>query len=277
MQNILLKALKLLRRNVAKFPVNGNAFCTACGSQIGRFLPYRGGWKGAPSLMIKLEIIGSDLDRFGCPKCGSHDRERHLMLYFEKFGIWEKFSGAKILHFAPEPILSKKITDCQPLDYILADLYPTELRIKKVDIQNMPFEACRFDFVICNHVLEHVDDDFKALTEIYRVLKEGGLAILQTPYSARLKTTFSDPGIDSDNLRLELYGQEDHVRLFGSDIVSRFESCGLRARLAWHECELSHIDPSRYGVNVREPFFMFEKKTAADNAVANAHIQASAA
>lgn len=259
MRNFLSKAWNVLRRNIAKIPVGGGAFCTACGSHIGRFLPYRTGWKGAPLLMISLEMIGSDLDRFSCPKCGSHDRERHLMLYFEKLGIWEKFNGARILHFAPEPRLSEKISACQPANYILADLYPTASNIQKIDIHNIPFEADFFDLVICNHVLEHVADDQKALTEICRVLKKGGLAILQTPYSAKLKTTFSDPGIDTDDLRLKIYGQEDHVRLFGADIVSRFESCGLTSRLARHETALAHIRSELFGVNEKEPFFMFEK------------------
>lgn len=259
MPDFLSKALNVLRRNVAKIPVNDEAFCTACVSHIGRFLPYRNGWKGAPPLMVGLEMIGSDLDRFSCPKCGSHDRERHLMLYFEKFGIWKKFNGARILHFAPEPRLSEKISACQPANYILADLYPTAPNIQKVDIHNIPYETDFFDFVICNHVLEHVTDDQHALNEICRALKKGGLAILQTPYSAKLKTTFSDPGIDTDELRLQLYGQEDHVRLFGADIVSRFESCGLTSRLAQHETSLAHIRPDRFGVNNKEPFFMFEK------------------
>jgi hypothetical protein len=259
MRSFLSRAWNVLRRNVAKIPVGNGAFCTACDSRVGRFIPYRKGWKGAPPLMISLEMVGSDLDRFSCPKCGAHDRERHLMLYFEKLGIWEKFNGARILHFAPEPKLYEKISVCKPAKYILADLYPTASNIQKVDIHNTPFEADFFDFVICNHVLEHVADDQQALSEIFRILKKGGLAILQTPYSAKLKATFSDPGIDTDDLRLQIYGQEDHVRLFGADIVSRFESCGLISRIVMHKTALAHIQPERFGVNAKESLFLFEK------------------
>ena len=96
-----------------------------------------------------------------------------------------------------------------------------------MDILDMPLESESFDFVIANHVLEHVSDDLKALTEIRRVLRVGGYAILQTPYSSKLHHTWQDPGIADDAARLQAYGQEDHVRLFGRDIFARITSAGL--------------------------------------------------
>jgi SAM-dependent methyltransferase len=259
MHNSLAKAWRLLRREIAKIPIGNSRFCTACNSRIGRFLPYRKGWKGMPPLMIGLDVIGSDVDHFSCPKCGAHDRERHLILYFERLDLWRNLKGARVLHFAPELRLSEKISNCHPDIYIRADLIPAATKIMKMDIHDIPFEDGCFDFVICNHVLEHVDDDQKALAEIHRVIKSGGMAILQTPYSAKLKVTFSDPGIDTDDLRLQLYGQEDHVRLYGADIASRFESCGLSSRMQEHNALLPDIQAERFGVNAKEPLFLFSK------------------
>ena len=108
-------------------------------------------------------------------------------------------------------------------------------------------------------MLEHVDDDLLALSELRRVLKVGGYAILQTPFSNKLTRTFSDPGIDSNYARFQAYGQEDHVRLYGRDIIARIESAGLKSRVATHDEVLADIDPLKFGVNDKEPFLLFER------------------
>jgi SAM-dependent methyltransferase len=104
-----------------------------------------------------------------------------------------------------------------------------------------------------------VDDDLKALTEIYRVLKPGGHAILQTPYSAKLHHTWEDPGIDDDAARLQAYGQIDHVRLFGRDIFARFASTGLASCVRQHHELLPDVNAAVFGVNPREPLFLFRR------------------
>ena len=93
-----------------------------------------------------------------------------------------------------------------------------------------------------------------------RVLKVGGIAVLQTPFSPILSRTFSDPGIVSDVARLHAYGQEDHARLYGKDIFERFESAGLKSHVTWHNEIISDLDPAVEGVNVAEPFLMFTRK-----------------
>lgn len=244
-------------RQMAKIPL-GRKYCCICNNSFASFIPYQG-WKNTPRLMAALDVVGSDARQFTCPKCYSHDRERHLFLYFKKFEFLNRFRGANILHFAPEPKLRKIVETQQPERYIKCDLYPNEPDIVKVDMTNIPYDSETFDFVIANHVLEHVDDDMKALAELFRVLKKGGCAILQTPYSRKLSVTWSDRGISSEFARLNAYGQEDHVRLYGSDIFSRFQSVGFVAQIAYHCDALPEIDPVRYGVNVNEPFFQFEK------------------
>ena len=209
--------------------------------------------------MVALQTIGSNVEHFGCPYCGCHDRERHLLLYLTAHGVIDRFESAAILHFAPERRLSGIIEARSPGRYVKGDLYPTSEDIETIDMLAIDYPSESFDFVIANHVLEHVENDLLALSELRRVLKVGGYAILQTPYSNKLTKTFSDPGIDSDSARYQAYGQEDHVRLYGSDIVARIESAGFRSRVATHQEMLADIDPMRFGVNEKEPFFLFEK------------------
>lgn len=234
--------------------------CVVCDRMVGGFLPYRSGRSSLSGAMRLLELNGSDLDHFECPRCGATDRLRHLKLYLEAEDLLARMKGCRVLHFAPEKKLVEMIRRSLPAEYVLADLEPPSPEIVRVDITKMPFPNAAFDFLIANHVLEHVDDLAAALAEIERVLAPNGLAILQTPYSLVLTGTFEDPGICTDEARLELYGQEDHVRLFGNDIVEQMTRLsGLRSCMRTHAEVLPAIDARKYGVNPLEPFFLFRK------------------
>lgn len=222
-------------------------------------MPYRSGLRGVPGLMRTLDMVGSDPDHFECPRCGAHDRERHLLMYMRASGLLDDLRGRAVLHFAPEKRLSRFIRDAQPARYLPCDLFPHSPEIERVDMLDMPFEAGTIDVVIANHVLEHVSDDARALSEILRVLKPGGFAILQTPYSGRLHRTWQDAGIDDPQARLQAYGQEDHVRLFGRDIFERITAAGFESCVRQHAELLNDIDPARAGINPAEPFFLFRK------------------
>jgi SAM-dependent methyltransferase len=208
---------------------------------------------------VHLDVVGSDLDNYECPKCGATDRERHLQLYCIHTGLEKQIAGAKILHFAPERHFSKFVQNAGPAQYIKADLYPTSADVQKVDMLEMPFQDESFDIVIANHVLEHVGDDRAALREIRRVLRQGGSAILQTPFGSVLHETLEDEGITSDFLREFLYGQVDHVRLYGRNIFDVFASAGFSPAVIRHDDVLSNIDAVMSGVNAREPFFLFKR------------------
>jgi ubiquinone/menaquinone biosynthesis C-methylase UbiE len=126
-------------------------------------------------------------------------------------------------------------------------------------VTKIQYPDSHFDIVICNHVLEHVPDDRRALSELFRVLKPGGLAILQTPYSSVLTNSFSDPAIDTNELRYVCYGQEDHVRIYGRDFFARIEEAGFQMRLRTHEECLSDLDASYFGVNPMEDLILAAK------------------
>lgn len=254
-----MNLIRKIRKVIARWLPLGRRYCVLCEHRVGQFLPYRGGSKRLPKLMRALHLVGSDVDHFGCPRCGAHDRERHLFLYLEAKGLFSEMSGKSVLHFAPEGQLSEIIARAQPAKYVKCDLYPRSSDIIPMDILEMDVESASFDLVIANHVLEHVADDHKALSEIHRVLKVGGYAILQTPYSAKLHTTWTDNGICDDVTRLQTYGQEDHVRLYGRDIFSRITSTGLKSYVQGHSELLHEFDANRYGINPDEPFFLFRR------------------
>jgi SAM-dependent methyltransferase len=174
-------------------------------------------------------------------------------------GILPDLRRKSVLHFAPEKRLSARLIAANPAQYIKCDLFPQTEDVRKVDILKTPFDGDSFDLVIANHVMEHVEDDGLALSEVRRVLKPGGYAILQTPFVSRLFHTWSDPGIDGDEARLQAYGQEDHVRLYGRDIFDRFEQSGLKAEVKLHRNVLGDFNGQIFGVNEDEPFFLFNK------------------
>ncbi|MDR0503158.1 MAG: methyltransferase domain-containing protein [Treponema sp.] len=238
--------------------------CYICKKSFFIFGKWRGGSKNISEYKKALLGVGSDSNNFSCFYCGCNDRERHLFMYFDKLNIWEKITDAKILHFAPERQLQKRIELLNPLQYIKGDLLKYGKDIQKIDATAIPFPDNTFDIIICNHVLEHVFNYKQALSEIYRVLKDSpgrGICILQTPYSRLLKNNFEDPGINTDELRNIFYGQEDHVRRFGEYTFFRsLEEAGFELNIVKHTGLFSENDAYYFGVNKNEDLIRVTKK-----------------
>jgi SAM-dependent methyltransferase len=181
-------------------------------------------------------------------------------MFFDKLALWEPMKNGKILHFAPEVHLAKKISKQAPLEYIKADLYPSHQDIRVIDATAIPYSNDTFDFLIANHTLEHISDYRKALSEFYRVLKTNGIAVLQTPYSRLLKNNLEDEGIDSDSLRLFFHGQEDHVITFGEhQFFKSLEKTGFRLLIKRHEDCFDASTANYYGVPINEDLIMVTK------------------
>jgi SAM-dependent methyltransferase len=180
-------------------------------------------------------------------------------MFLDKLGMWPEFENAVILHIAPERNLPTQIRKMKPNTYIVGDLSPADHEIIKLDVTSMKFPSNHFDFVICNHVLEHVADDTKAMREIFRVLQPGGRAILQTPFSRVLINTFEDPSIDSDELRLKFYGETCHYRVYGSDLFDKLEGAGFKLDIVKSDKYFSRHDCDYYGVNYEEDLILVRK------------------
>jgi SAM-dependent methyltransferase len=237
----------------------GKKICAVCDSRVVMWVPHTLIFR-QPALMKHLQVIGSDVKNYACPVCDSHDRERHLALFFKKTGfLSQHVTGAEVLHFAPEKHISALIAASSPKKYVKCDLHPSAPDMERIDMQAISYGPQSFDVVVANHVLEHVLDDHLALSELHRILKVGGVAVLQTPFSGKLTTSLCDAGIDTDFLRTELCGQADHLRLYAKDIFDRISGHGFVARTASHRDILPEFDPDTYGVNRNEPFMLFQR------------------
>lgn len=179
-------------------------------------------------------IIGAGLRKAGCYKCGSTDRERLVYLYLrDVVELFSKNKSYSVLHIAPEKNLINLLRKAD-VNYIAGerwvDKHDYYKGIEQIDILDISYTDNYFDLIICNHVLEHIPDDQRAMRELYRVLKPGGQAILQVPLSEMIGQTFEDFSITGEKEREEIFGQQDHVRIYGRDYTDRLASSGFGVR-----------------------------------------------
>jgi SAM-dependent methyltransferase len=256
-KNSLKFLLKLIKISNMNYIIGSKHTCNICGHHFNSFVP----WKGyVPQRVKKYNIIGSDIQNFGCWHCGAHDRLRHLILYFDKLDMWNELENKSVLHIAPEKYLPD-ILALKTNEYLAGDLFPDPKNklVQKMDITNLHFTNNCFDFIICNHVLEHVPDDLKAMEELYRVLKPRGKAILQTPYSEEISDSYEDNSINDEKSRLEHFGQKDHVRIYGLDFFEKLKSVGFELNIVRHDDLFDEKESYIYGVNPRENLILVSK------------------
>jgi predicted SAM-dependent methyltransferase len=154
--------------------------------------------------------------------------ERHRLLWLYLKNETDFFSAPlKVLHFAPEQAFYKRFRKLKNLDYTTTD-YNSPLADVKADICDLPFEDNSYDVILCNHVLEHIKDDTKAMQELYRILKPGGWGIFQIPQELDRATTFEDDSITDKKERTKVFGQYDHVRIYGRDYFDKLRSIGFK-------------------------------------------------
>ena len=218
----------------APFHRGGRVECPCCGGRFRGFLP--GGARGRPGAR--------------CPRCGSLERHRLLWLYLEqRTDLWTR--PHRVLHFAPEPRLARRLTRAPNVEYLSADLHsPPAMR--RIDVTDIPFPDGAFDVILCCHVLEHVRDDRRAMRELRRVLAPGGWAVLQTPVESRRETSLEDPGSSGPEERRRLFGQADHVRVYGRDFFERLAEAGFAVRRDPWVRELEPEQVQRWGLRAGE-------------------------
>ena len=201
-----LKAVGLFYRGSA-------VTCPVCTTSYRTFLPY-GRIKPRPNAL--------------CPQCLSLERHRLIWLYLQEKTTFFT-APLHVLHIAPEACFIPRFEKLHGDRYITGDIESPLAKVK-MDIHAIPFPENTFDAVLCNHVLEHVQDDIQAMREICRVLKPGGFSIMQVPLFAPMAdVTVEDTTITDPRERERLFGQDDHVRKYGRDYSRRIERAGLRA------------------------------------------------
>ena len=181
-----------------------------------------------------------------CPGTLSLEKHRLLWLYLDNETNILK-SNLKVLHVAPEQIFFKKFKKFNHWNYLTFDINSPIADIKG-DLKSMKFKDESFDLVICNHVLEHIEDDKMALEEIYRVLNINGIAILQVPINVNREKTFEDSKITSQYDREKYFGQYDHVREYGIDYKERIEQVGFQVEMINYSDNFSEEMIIRYGL-----------------------------
>ena len=207
--------ISLIFQPLLRWYFSGNKFEDPIdGSKYRKFLPYG----------YDEELRQNAL----CPGTLSLERHRLLWLYLSKETDFLN-QPLKVLHLAPEQVFYRLFKQFDHWDYTTSDLY-SPLAEVKADICKLPFENNIYDLVFCNHVLEHVPDDQKAMSELYRVLKKGGTLIAQVPIKEDRLKTFENWNITSPDERTKIFGQYDHVRVYGKDYYSRLEKVGFKTK-----------------------------------------------
>lgn len=225
--------LKSIKKIIYRF--SGNKYnCPVCKSTVNVFNPI--GWNYL-SLLDKNEFIHSifqletlNIINYSCPICGASDRDRLSAIYLTQvFKNIDKTKQYKFVDFAPASSLSKFIKSHRFIIYRSADLFMEGVD-DKVDLMDMKiYQHDSIDMFICSHILEHVNNDRKAMNELYRILKVGGRGIVMAPILLNLNEDYEDSTIISESDRWKNFGQNDHVRIYSKNgFVNKLEEAGFK-------------------------------------------------
>lgn len=226
----LLIKFSYLARPLLAFLYKGNRYTDPIdGRQFRKFLPY-----------------GYECPRENVLSPSTLSLERHRLLWLYLKNKTDFFTSPhRVLHFAPEQAFYKRFRELENLEYTTTDLN-SPLADVKADICDLPFVDNSFDIILCNHVLEHIPDDTKAMLELYRVLRPGGWGIFQIPQDLSRSKTFEDDSITDRKQRAEIFGQYDHVRIYGRDYFDKLRQVGFIVKEENYTAELSGEQLNEY-------------------------------
>ena len=217
--------------------------CPCCETQVRRFL------SGGVTLRSNAQ----------CPRCGSLERHRLLWLYLKhKTDFFNR--QLCVLDVAPSYFMQQKFRHYANLDYLSTGLDDPWV-MTHMDIMALPLPDNHFDCIICYHVLEHIIDDRQAMKELLRVLKPNGWAILQSPVDMTRETTLEDSRITTPEGRRNLFGQDDHVRVYGRDYIERLREAGFDAIEDTFVQKFSDKTIDKFGLMKEEVLFICKKST----------------
>ena len=178
---------------------------------------------------------------------GTFSLERHRLFWIYLKNETDFFSATKkkVLHFAPEQAFYNQFKKIKKIDYTTTDLV-SPLADVKADICNLPFKDNEFDYIFCNHVLEHIPDDNKAMSELFRVLAPNGIGIFQIPQDLSREFTFEDDSVTDPKERAIIFGQYDHVRVYGRDYFDKLREIGFNVAAIDYTKKLTKKEIDKY-------------------------------
>ena len=225
---LLIKLSYVVRPFIA-FYLKGNKYTDPIDNKSFRkFLPY-----------------GYEVQRQNVLSPSTLSLERHRLLWLYLTNETNFFtSKKKVLHMAPEQCFLTRFRKLDH-DYVTADI-DSPIADVTADIINLPFNDNSFDVIFCNHVLEHVQDDTRAMKELFRVMKKGGMGIFQVPQDLNRDVTFEDNSITNPKERAKIFGQYDHVRVYGKDYFDKLRSIGFEVKEVNYSQKLSTEISSKY-------------------------------
>ena len=227
----LAATLRAVYHQTLAFAYRGDRVeCPCCGGRFRAFLPFG--------------VVRRENAR--CPRCGSLERHRLLWLYLEQ-RTQLLHGGLTLLHVAPEALLAGKLERVPRLGYLSVDL-ESPLAMAHMDVTRLGLRDQSLDVILCLHVLEHVADDRAAMGEFLRVLRPGGWAILQSPVDEARAETFEDASVTDPAERERVFGQRDHVRIYGRDYLDRLRDCGFAVEDVPFAASLGPAAAQRYGL-----------------------------
>jgi SAM-dependent methyltransferase len=209
-----------------------NVVCSCCKSSFKEFAPFgdnrrKNAW---------------------CPQCESLERHRLLWMYFEnKTSLYTE--PLKVLHVAPETVFFNKLKNQTNIDYFPVDIYP-HLYPKGttyLDILDHEIPDNSFDVIICNHVFQYIEDDKKAIKNIYKLMKPGGWGIMQVPINTSRKTTYEDSSITDPLEREKAFGLKEHVRYYSYDYADKLRNAGFNVNVDDYSADFSNEEIHKYG------------------------------
>ena len=225
---LLIKLSYVVRPFIA-FYLKGNKYTDPIDNKSFRkFLPY-----------------GYEVQRQNVLSPSTLSLERHRLLWLYLTNETNFFtSKKKVLHMAPEQCFLTRFRKLNH-DYVTADI-DSPIADVTADIINLPFNDNSFDVIFCNHVLEHIQDDTKAMEELFRVMKKGGMGIFQVPQDLNRDVTFEDNSITNPKERAKIFGQYDHVRVYGRDYFDKLRSIGFEVKEVNYSQKISSKLSSKY-------------------------------
>ena len=243
-------------RKISSRKYKGNKFlCPICETNFSKFFEF-----GFDNEAIQIHnIVGAGINPNGtCPACRSNDRERHIFLHLTKSHPSIFIGKSKLLHIAPEKNLWELFKKNKNIEYTAAG-FDMQLASLKMDITKIPQKNDYYDVIICNHVLEHILDDKSAMLELFRVLRKGGFAILQVPISFDNRDTIEDNSVVDPDDRRRIFGQSDHVRIYGRDYLARLKDVGSLVETFEAKEEFTQNELVKYSLIQNEKIFVCSK------------------